>query len=133
MISETIINIEKLLNEIGELQKASVKTVCWKCLKPCCLRVRYPFNKKDVLYLRLSNQTLQWNGKGFKKPGCWFLRNNGCSLDYPIRPFLCHTYLCQELREDIKNSKPLAMKPLKEKLKEVEKLRSDMWKQYGTP
>ena len=53
MVSETVDRIEALISDVAELQRAYVERVCSNCEAPCCTRVHYLFNEKDILYLRL--------------------------------------------------------------------------------
>ena len=60
MVSETISKIEGLLSEAVDLQRDYVKRICVGCEAPCCTRVHYLFNEKDVLFLNLTGRKRRW-------------------------------------------------------------------------
>jgi len=60
MVSETVGKIEGLLSEAVDLQKDYVKRICVQCESPCCSRVHYLFNDKDILFLKLSGRKRRW-------------------------------------------------------------------------
>ncbi len=92
MVKETVSKIEGLLSEAVDLQKDYVERICGECEAPCCSRVHYLFNEKDILFLKLSGRKRRWKGEIFTKKGCWFLGEHGCILAPECRPFICHTY-----------------------------------------
>ena len=60
MVWEIVRRIEVLLSEAVNLQKDYVGRVCVECETPCCTRVHYLFNDKDVLFLKLSGRKRRW-------------------------------------------------------------------------
>ena len=130
MVSETIGKIEGLLSEAVALQKEYVERICVKCEAPCCLRVHYLYNDKDILFLKLSGRRLRWRREAFSKKGCWFFGDQGCTLGHESRPFLCHTYLCDDLKAEMKKCDPGIEVALKEKFKRIDEMRSRLWAEY---
>jgi hypothetical protein len=68
-ILETVKKIEGLLNEVAALQKEYVDRVCGTCEAPCCKRVHYLFNEKDIIFFRLSRRKHKWRRENFKQKG----------------------------------------------------------------
>jgi len=130
MVSETLGRIEVLISEAAQLQKKYVGQVCSKCETPCCARVHYLFNEKDILYLKLSGRKHRWRREAFTKKGCWFLGPSGCSLDPLSRPFICHSYICSDLKDEIRRENPVHLTELKAKFKIISTLRSQLWSEY---
>lgn len=130
MVSETVDKIEGLLSEAVALQKEYVKRICSKCESPCCSRVHYLYNDKDVLFLKLSGRERRWRRKSLTKKGCWFLGEQGCILDLESRPFICHTYLCDDLKTEMDKCDPEILVALKRKFKRIDGLRSQLWAEY---
>ena len=130
MVSETVRKIESLISDISELQSACVEQVCSKCEAPCCARVHYLFDEKDILYLRLSGREKRWRREAFTKKGCWFLGPTGCSLDPQSRPFICHSYICPDLKDEIRRDNPVLLADLEAKFKIISTLRSQLWSEY---
>lgn len=130
MVSETIREIEGLLSETVDLQKDHVKRRCVQCDAPCCSRVHYLFNEKDILFLKLSGQKRRWRREISAKKGCWFLGEQGCVLDPKSRPFICHTYLCDDLKMEMKKCDPGLISLLEEKFKTIGEMRSQLWAEY---
>ena len=124
---ETVAGIEELLSRAVALQKEYVERVCTKCETPCCLRVHYLYNDKDVLFLKLSGRKRSWRREGFTKKGCWFLSERGCTLPHESRPFICHTYLCEDLKTEMKQCDPKILPALKKMFKGIDELRSQLW------
>jgi len=130
MVSETVSSIEGLLLEVADLQKNSVERICSGCEAPCCTRVHYLFNEKDILFLRLSGRQRRWKREIFKKKGCWFLGEQGCTLDAECRPFICHHYICPDLETEIKRRDPGVIAVLRAKFKVINDMRSRLWSEY---
>ena len=130
MVSETISKIEGLLSEAVVLQKDYVERICVECEAPCCTRVHYLFNEKDVLFLKLSGRKRRWRREIVTKRGCWFLGEQGCTLDPKCRPFICHTYLCDDLKMEMKRCDSGLIALLEGKLKVIGEMRSQLWAEY---
>jgi len=130
MVSETVSKIEGLLREAVDLQRDYVKRICVECEAPCCSRVHYLFNEKDVLFLKLSGRKLRWRREIFTKKGCWFLGEQGCILDPERRPFICHTYICDALKMEMKRCDSGLVALLEEKFKVIGDMRSQLWGEY---
>ena len=126
MVSEKVRKIEGVLSEAVDLQKDYVERICARCEAPCCLRVHYLFNAKDILFLRLSGRKLNWRRDPFTKKGCWFLGEQGCILEPESRPFLCHTYICHDLETEMKRCDPGLVAVLEEKFKAIDQIRSQL-------
>ena len=130
IVSETVRKIEALIADAAELQRVYVELVCAKCEAPCCARVHYLFNEKDILYLRLSGRKHRWRREAFTRKGCWFLGEGGCSLDPLSRPFICHSYICPDLKDEIRKGSPVLITELEAKIKIISMLRSQLWSEY---
>ena len=130
MVSETVGKIEDLLSEAVDLQRDYVRRVCVECEATCCTRVHYLFNEKDVLFLKLSGRKRRWRRELLTKKGCWFLGEQGCVLDPKSRPFICHTYLCDDLKMEMKRCDSGLMALLEGKLKVIGEMRSQLWVEY---
>jgi len=130
MVSETVGKIENLLSETVDLQRDYVKRICVECEATCCARVHYLFNEKDVLFLELSGRKRRWKRELFTKKGCWFLGEQGCVLDPKSRPFICHTYLCDDLRMEMKRCDSGLMALLDGKLRGIGEMRNQLWVEY---
>jgi hypothetical protein len=130
MVPETVKSIEGLLSEVAALQKEYVDRVCGVCKSPCCKRVHYLFNEKDIIFLKLSGRKHKWRRESFKQKGCWFLGPSGCTLDPESRPFICNRYLCGDLRMEMKGHDPDLIAVLDEKFKTIDTLRSQLWGEY---
>ena len=130
MVSETVREIEGLLSETVNLQKDYVERVCAACATPCCLRVHYLFNEKDIFFLRLSGRELSWRREILTKKGCWFLGEQGCILDPGYRPFICHTYICHDLETEMNRCDPGLMAVLDGKFKIIGRMRSQLRAEY---
>jgi hypothetical protein len=126
MHAEKVRKIEELLSETVDLQKDYVERICARCEAPCCLRVHYLFNKKDILFLRLSGRELIWRRDVFTKKGCWFLGEQGCILEPESRPFICHTYICHDLETEMKRCDPGRIAVLEEKFKTIDQIRRQL-------
>ncbi|HDZ89833.1 MAG: hypothetical protein JRF51_03510 [Deltaproteobacteria bacterium] len=130
MVSQTIGRIEELLGETVALQQDAVSRMCPGCQSPCCSRVHYLFNEKDILFLKLSGRKSRWRREAFTRKGCWFLDENGCVLEPGSRPFICHTYMCEDLKTAFKRWDPGLMGLLEGKFKEIGGMRSRLWAEY---
>ena len=130
MVSETVGKIERLLSETVALQKEYVERMCFKCEAPCCSRVHYLYNDKDIIFLKLSGREHRWRRESFTKKGCWFLGEQGCILDLKSRPFICHSYLCDDLKTEMKKCDPGIIVALKTKFKGIDEMRSQLWAEY---
>lgn len=126
IIGETVQKIESLLRETVALQKNYVERVCAACENSCCLRVHYLFSTKDVLFLRLSGRELGWRRDASTKKGCWFLGERGCLLDPECRPFLCHTYICHDMKDEMNKWDPGLQAVLNEKFGTISRLRDQL-------
>jgi len=130
MVSETVRKIEGLLSEAVDLQKDCVKRICVECESPCCSRVHYLFNEKDILFLKLSGRKSRWRRELFTRKGCWFVGEQGCTLDPGSRPFICHTYICDNLKMDMIRCDPGLPALLEAKFKIIGEMRSQLWAEY---
>ncbi len=130
MVSETVSKIEDLLSEAVDLQKDYVERICVECEAPCCSRVHYLFNEKDVLFLKLSGRKRRWKREIFTRKGCWFLGEQGCTLDPKSRPFICHTYTCDALKMEMKRCDSGLIALLEGTFKIIGEMRSQLWAEY---
>ena len=130
MVSETVRKIEGLLTETVDLQRDYVKRICVECEAPCCSRVHYLFNDKDILFLRLSGRRSRWKREIFTRKGCWFFGEQGCTLDPECRPFICHTYICDNLKMDMNRCDSGLIALLEGKFKVIGEMRSQLWAEY---
>ena len=130
MVSETVSKIEGLLSEAVDLQRDYVKRICVECEAPCCTRVHYLFNEKDVLFLKLSGRKRRWKREIFTKKGCWFLGKQGCILDPKSRPFICHTYICDALKMEMKRCDSGLIALMERTFKVIGEMRSQLWAEY---
>jgi len=130
MVSETVRKIEGLLSEAVDLQKDCVKRICVECESPCCSRVHYLFNEKDILFLKLSGRKSRWRRELFTRKGCWFVGEQGCTLDPGSRPFICHTYICDNLKMDMIRWDSGLPALLEGKFKIIGEMRSQLWAEY---
>ena len=130
MVSETVRKIEGLLTETVDLQRDYVKRICVECEAPCCSRVHYLFNEKDILFLRLSGRRSRWKREIFTRKGCWFFGEQGCTLDPECRPFICHTYICDNLKMDMNRCDSGLIALLEGKFKVIGEMRSQLWAEY---
>jgi len=107
-----------------------VKRICVECESPCCSRVHYLFNEKDILFLKLSGRKSRWRRELFTRKGCWFLGEQGCTLDPEQRPFICHTYICDNLKTAMSRHDSELPGFLAEKFKVIGEMRSQLWAEY---
>ena len=129
-VFEIVRAIEKSLREVYDLQEVHVKKVCPVCETSCCSRVTYLFNDKDVLFLRLSGQRSRWSRKALSRKGCWFLGEKGCTIAPCARPFICHTYLCDDLKNQMDRHDPGLTASLEAKFRAIGELRTRLWREY---
>jgi hypothetical protein len=125
--SNAISRLENLVIEVAAMQKPYVEQICVACETPCCQRVRYLFNHKDILFLRLSGRNGVWRKRKAEKKGCCFLKPAGCILEPISRPFICHRYICIDLEKVMNRCDPKLIAALREKFKRIEILRSQIW------
>jgi hypothetical protein len=123
--------IDALLSEVISAQKDYVARLCAVCEDPCCKRVTYLFDERDLIFAKV----LARNGAPKKRPkkaslGCPFLSDSGCLLSPMHRPFTCHRYLCSTLEEDMTKQDPSLVPNLKKKFRVLEELRGQLWKAY---
>jgi len=130
MVSDTVSKIEGLLAETVDLQNDYVKRICVECEAPCCTRVHYLFNEKDILFLKLSGRKRRWRRELSTRKGCWFLSEQGCTLDPKSRPFICHTYICDDLKMEMKKFDAGLIDLLGGKFKIIGEMRSQLWAEY---
>jgi hypothetical protein len=122
--------IEQLLTEVILLQNDHVAKVCSVCEAPCCSRVHYLFDEKDLVFVRTFLGKELPRRRSRSKKGCLFLSPEGCSLEPKARPFTCHRYLCSKLKDEIACAKPELLDVLKEKFRRLEDLRARLWREY---
>ena len=122
--------IEGLLTELIAIQRDHVGLVCSACESPCCERVDHLFDEKDVIYARVFLGQDVPRRKQKRNGGCSFLTTKGCRLDPEVRPFACHRYLCPQLEAEMMRKEPSLPQILNEKIRAVEALRGQLWKEY---
>lgn len=130
MLAETVEKIRALITEAAGLQLPYVRQVCPQCVDPCCARVHYLYTEKDVLYLKLSGSKRIWRRQRSMKKGCWLLSDQGCTLPLDARPFICHSYLCPDLKAAMREDSPALVSRLRETFKTISMLRGQMWAEY---
>ena len=130
MVSTIIKRIESLLKEIIQVQSYYVSKICPRCLDPCCGRVGYLYSDKDIIFLRLSGRKTLRKIQGHGKKGCCFLGQGGCLLDALSRPFICHQYMCSELKAAINEDNPEILNELEYRFNIINEKRSRMWTEY---
>jgi len=122
--------IEGLLSELILLQRDHVAVVCSACDSPCCKRVEHLFDDKDMIYARVFLGQEVARRKQKRNGGCAFLSAKGCRLEPEVRPFACHRYLCPELEAEMTRKEPRLPQTLNKKLRAVEALRGQLWREY---
>jgi hypothetical protein len=127
---KTAKKLETLILEVVALQKTCVEAVCTHCKSPCCGRVGYLFGEKDILFLKLTGRKAKWRKNGIHKKGCGFLGSLGCTLEPGSRPFICHHYICHDLKTEMERFEPGLFPMLQEKFKTIDILRSQIWAEY---
>ncbi len=121
---------ERVLSEVMSLQRDHVSSLCSKCKEPCCKRVEYLFDEKDVIFLgavfgQPAPARVRTGGKG-----CPYLSSKGCTLEPKKRPFTCHRYLCDDLRREIIRKSVDLLRSLDEKIARLDELRVALWGAY---
>ena len=122
--------IEGLLSELISLQRDHVELVCSACDSPCCERVDHLFDEKDVIYAKVFMGQDVPRRKQKRNGGCSFLTKEGCRLAPQVRPFACHRYLCPQLEAEMMRKAPGLPQILNQKIRAVEALRGQLWKEY---
>ena len=130
MIDKIVKSVETAISEVAGLQREYASRVCSQCPDPCCKRVGYLYSDKDILFLRLSGKKSIRKRKNYEKKGCCFLGPHGCLLDALSRPFICHRYICRDLRAAINEKAPEILAVLENRFELIDDLRSLMWSQY---
>jgi len=126
-VLNTVNKVENLVSEVVALQKAYVEQLCPGCGLPCCKKVHYLFSEEDILFLYLSGRKRRRRREKPKKKGCCFLDPAGCILEPISRPFICHRYICIDLETEMNRRDPGLITVLREKLRVIDMLRSQMW------
>ena len=121
--------MDHLLSEVILLQRDYVARICSACEEPCCKRVQYLFDEKDIIFAKVLrlNRVPKRKHKG---KGCSFLSPTGCLLLPKARPFTCHRYLCSKLKEEIARQDPGLLPVMSEKFRILEGLRAHLWGEY---
>ena len=123
-------DMDALLSEVILLQQGYVAIACPVCEQPCCKRVGLLFDEKDVIFAKVSGRHGVPTGKRKGQKGCPFLSSTGCLLTPKERPFACHRYLCDELKEKMTEQDPELVNRLTMTFRTLEALRAELWKQY---
>ena len=75
MVKETVSKVEGLLSEAVDLQKDYVERICGECEAPCCTRVHYLFNEKDILFCgqntSMKKSKRKWGSRDRGQAGSW--------------------------------------------------------------
>jgi hypothetical protein len=122
--------MDALLSEVILLQNDYVASVCPTCEKPCCKRVGFLFDEKDMIFAKVSGRDGVPKRKPKGKKGCPFLSSTGCLLTPKARPFTCHRYLCDKLKEEMATPEPELVNRLTRKFRRLEELRGNLWTEY---
>jgi len=122
--------IVRVLTEVIAIQKPHVAAICSACPDPCCNKVKHLFDEKDLILARVLGRPEVTERRSRRKRGCSFLTAHGCGLHPLSRPFICHRYLCQALRESISTHSPLLVDELIDKISVLERLRSNLFECY---
>ena len=129
MAIEIAKEIDRLLSEVIFLQRDYVARICSACEAPCCKRVQYLFDERDVIFAKVLGR----NGVPTRRrnaTGCPFLSPTGCLLAAKARPFVCHRYLCARLKEEMARQDPELLPAMSEKIMILEHLRCRLWGEY---
>ena len=121
--------IDCLLSEVILLQRDYVARICSACEEPCCKRVQYLFDERDIIFARVLGR----NGvprRRYNAKGCPFLSATGCLLAPKARPFVCNRYLCSKLKEEMARQDPALLPVMSEKIRILEDLRGRLWVEY---
>jgi len=121
--------IDHLLSEVILLQRDYVARICSACEEPCCKRVQYLFDEKDVIFAKVLRRNSVPRRKR-KGKGCPFLSPTGCLLAPKARPFVCHRYLCSKLKEEMARQDPKLLPVMSEKITSLEERRGRLWGEY---
>ena len=123
--------MDHLLSEVIVLQRDYVARICCSCDEPCCNRVQYLFDEKDIIFFKVLGLNRvprrKHNGKG-----CPFLSPTGCLLIPKARPFTCHRYLCSKLKAEMAKQDPGLLPEMTERVRVLEGLRAHLWGEYIT-
>ena len=122
--------MDALLSEVISLQNDYVAGLCPSCEKPCCKRVGFLFDEKDMIFAKVSGRGGVPARKRKGKKGCPFLSSFGCLLTPKSRPFTCHRYLCDRLKEEMAKCEPELVNRLTRKFRRLEELRGKLWTEY---
>lgn len=121
--------IDRLLSEVILLQRDYVARICSACEEPCCKRVQYLFDERDIIFAKVLGRNgvprLRHNAKG-----CPFLSATGCLLAPKARPFVCHRYLCSKLKEEMARQDARLLPEMSRKIRMLEDLRGRLWGEY---
>jgi hypothetical protein len=124
--------IDQLLSEVILLQRDYVARICSACEEPCCKRVQYLFDERDIIFAKVLGR----NGvprRRHNSKGCSFLSATGCLLAPKVRPFVCHRYLCSKLREEMARQDARLLFVMSKKIRILEDLRGRLWEEYLIP
>ncbi|MBW1896301.1 MAG: hypothetical protein JRI47_04525 [Deltaproteobacteria bacterium] len=123
--------IDALLSEVISLQQDYVAQLCPVCEEPCCRRVSYLFDEKDVIFARvLGRNGARGRKRRTTEAGCPYLSPTGCRLTPHIRPFTCHRYLCETLKQEMTKQDAALVSTLEQKFRILEELRVRLWGAY---
>jgi hypothetical protein len=121
--------IDCLLSEVILLQRDYVARICSACEEPCCKRVQYLFDERDIIFAKVLGR----NGVPSRRhnaKGCPFLSATGCLLAPKARPFVCHRYLCSKLKEEMARQDARLLPEMSRKIRILEDLRGRLWGEY---
>ena len=123
--------IDALLSEVISLQRDFVLKCCPVCPEPCCKRVTELFDEKDLIFARVMgiNGTPGRKRKRAKS-GCPHLSETGCLLEPKARPFTCHRYLCETLKQAMNKEDAELVSRLEKTFRILEDLRGRLWGAY---
>jgi hypothetical protein len=130
MVFEISRKIEQSLIRIAHIQGPYVRRVCPRCEAPCCSRIRYLYDEKDLMFIRISGQKVNPRKRDRHRTGCSFLAHAGCVLEPLARPFTCHRYVCPELEKEMGGKGSPVMVLLSEEIRFIDHLRSALWEAY---
>lgn len=121
--------IDRLLCEVILLQRDYVARICPACEEPCCKRVQYLYDEKDIIFAKVlrGNSVPRRKHRG---KGCQFLSPTGCLLTPQARPFICHRYLCSKLQDKMDRQDPKLLPMMNKKIRTLEDLRVQLWREY---
>ncbi|MBW2006573.1 MAG: hypothetical protein JRJ16_00770 [Deltaproteobacteria bacterium] len=122
--------IESLLSWCIAAQRSAVQKTCPRCEDPCCGRVQYLYDEKDVLYLEFSGQGEPPRKDRRRTPGCPYLGARGCTLRPQARPYACHRYVCAVLEAALRSEKAALPGDLQQAIRDIEALRAELFTRY---